>query len=384
LAKIEFIPMDTLYDPERIVTNPNPLKNDGFSEDGVFSEKIFGEESNPSNTDTLGWIDFGNHYIINPLMYYRLKRVFANKYLDEMIKFEINIDADGNFVTDIEFDPDHPTLDFPDSNIGLIEFKDRFLELLELYIADDGKDCPEYGVVIQAYFEGTLFINKLPIFSPKLRPAQIVAGDKSLTYSEINNYYNFAIQHSNIVKSIEGDDELEDVKIQKLKVMYKLQMDVLNVAESIIDSIKSKRGVIRKSVLAGRINYSARNVIIPGPELSTNEVYFNYVTFLEVYKPVIINLMMVSEGITPLEAELRIDNGFLKFDKGLHRYMEELINETDGGMHIILNRNPSISISSIQLCKIVGVSPVLENYTLRVSNNILAGLAADFDGRLRW
>ena len=60
--------------------------------------------------------------------------------------------------------------------------------------------------------------------------------------------------------------------------------------------------------------------------------------------------------------------------------MNELIKNTKGGIKAILNRNPSISVYSIGIMTIVGVTADPENYTMSVSNLILAGLGADYDG----
>ena len=42
--------------------------------------------------------------------------------------------------------------------------------------------------------------------------------------------------------------------------------------------------------------------------------------------------------------------------------------------------NPSISISSIQIVKIIDVIPDVNNYIMEVSNNILSGMGGDYDG----
>jgi len=379
MTKIEMMRFEDFYDPKKVVTNSNPISRNEFSVDGIFSESIFGKESDPDNIDSIAWIDLGDNYIMYPLMYSRVSKLIKPSILNAILEFSRRIDSDGNFTEDDEDSKGHV---FEHSNLGLYEFRKQFIHILRTYTPDEKKLHPEYRNLIKWYFEDKVFTNKIPIFSPKLRPAQIFTDDRTFQFSAINNFYNFIIQHSNLIKAIEGDNELEDVQLQKMKMMYKLQMDFIKTGDAIIDFIKDKQGVIRKNILAGRVNFSSRNVIKPDPNLAVNEVIVNYKTFLSIYKIPLINLISLSEGKTYSQASNFIDTCLTKVNKKLHRYMWELINKTKGGMRAILNRNPSISIHSIQIVKIVGVSADTEDYTLSVSNNILAGMGGDFDGRI--
>ena len=379
MTRLDMIRFEDYFDPNKVITNSNPIVKNEFSKDGIFSEDIFGKENDPDNIDSIAWIDFGENYVISPLMYSRIEKLIKASVLDAIIQFDKRIDANGNFM-DTEPEEGRKIVNIADRNVGLIDFRIRFIELLRKYTPQDRKEFPEYKNLIKWYFEGKVFTSKFPVFSPKLRPAQIFPDEKTFQFSEINNYYNFLLTHSNIVKGIEGDDSFEDVKLQKLKMMYKLQQDVNRIGDSIIDFIKGKSGTIRKNILAGRVNFSARNVIVPGPTLRTNEIILNYTTFLQLYKIPLVNLISISEGITYIESLNFVENGSIKFDKKLHRYMMELVTKTKGGLRAILNRNPSISIHSIQIVVIVDIGTDIEDYTMSISNNILSGLGADFDG----
>src|SRR5699024_5885859 len=108
-----------------------------------------------------------------------------------------------------------------------------------------------------------------------------------------------------------------------------------------------------------------------------------YTTLINLYRIPLINLISISEGIEYFQAEEILTNAESKYDIKVHRYMLELIHKTKGGLRAILNRNPSISISSIQIVKIVDVIPDVNNYVMEVSNSILSGMGADYDGEMK-
>lgn len=382
MTRIKILNFDDYFDPNKVITNSTPVLKGEFTNDGLFSETIFGEEKDPNNLDTIGWIDFGDNYIISPIMFPRIRKLLKPKVLDSMIQYNKSINRDGQFVED---NPESTkTLIFEDSNIGLQEFRERFLELLKKYTPEESKELPEYRNIIKWHLENKVFINKLPVFSPKLRPGQISKEDKTFQFSEINNYYNFIISFSEMAKSIRGNDLLEDVRLRKYKLLYKLQTYANHILDNIINFIKGKRGTIRKNLLASRVNMSSRNVIAPDPSLRVNEIIVNYRTFLELYKLPLINLISRTEGKTYLESLELLKKNSNVFSKKIHGYMMELIKNTKGGIHAILNRNPSISIHSIQITRIVSVKKDIDDYTMAISNNILSGLGADFDGKFRW
>lgn len=370
------------FNPEKVVTNPTPLVKGEFTPDGLFSEEIFGPESDTDNVDSMAWIDLGDqNFIISPLAYTRIRKLVGRQVLETMIKFNKRIDADGNFVDDEEAGDDGAKVaKIKDKNLGLVEFRKNFLTYLNRYTPHEKKYLPEYRTILKWYYEDNIFINRIPVFSPKLRPAQVHKDDKIFQFSEINNYYNFIISHSNLMKAVVGSDLLQDVQLQKLKILYKIQVYMMKILDSLIESVKSKRGIIRKNILAARVNFSARNVITPEPGLAVNEIILNYLTFVELYKIPLINLVAISEGKSYLQAKEVVDRAQVEFSPKLYRYIKELINKTPNGLRAILNRNPSISIHSIQIVKIVDVKYDVDDYVLNLSNNILAGMGADYDG----
>ncbi len=390
---LDIVKLRDYLDESMIVSNSDPInkarvrksdKNSGqsvFNDDGILSEKIFGIEQDMDNLDKIGWIDFKGIYVFNPIYFERLQKVFKKKKFIEMISYDKNITADGRIIDYNEEEKTASDLNqYPVKNIGLLEFKDRFLELMKEEVLDQQKSTPEYRTLIHAYLDGTLFIDCFPIFSPKLRPADVNKDTKDYRFSEVNSLYNFLVAHSNALKFEMDDSDIDfgENRLQLLNLQFEVQMDVYRLFLYIVDGmLKDKSGVIRKSIVGSRVNFSARNVISPRPKNKINEVSMNYKTFAILYETLLINLVHRIKKLPYNKSRKWVRDRQTHFDSELYSYMNELINNFEGGMKIILNRNPSISTNSIHLCTIKEVKPDFDDVTLGVSNNIIGGMGGE-------
>jgi hypothetical protein len=346
------------FDEEKVVTNPKPLKNHVFTEDGLFSEKIFG---NPQNTRemTKGWIYFGDNYIINPTLYNFLKKVFPSK-LNRMLKAERNIDLEGNLVVGNNLD-----------NIGMIEFRKNF----NLYVEKYGViDCPEYRFIKAN--KDLLFINKIPVMNTKIRPAMVL--NDTIIRDSVNDTYGLIVQYAEELK-ISNIEIEEDYQINNL--LYNLQ-DYCNQIIKIIyvNFIRRKKGWFRNNIMSTRIDYSARLIITPLVKHRIDEIAIPYRVYLELYKKQLINLISRMRGVSYFKASKYVRKCTLHFDKKMYKFMLELNKKTVGGQYILLNRNPSLAIGSILLLKIKIIKDDYYDMSLGISNNILNSLAGDYDG----
>ena len=91
--------------------------------------------------------------------------------------------------------------------------------------------------------------------------------------------------------------------------------------------------------ITGRINYSARNVIIPDPTLKANEVRVGYKCFMELYKQELIAIISKSKSITENEAHTLWHNAMINFSETFYQAMLHIIKNFDPC--ILLNRNPT-------------------------------------------
>ena len=348
------------FNPEKVVSNAKDYENKKFTEDGIYSETIFG--SYQDDEYIRGWIDFGDYYIINPLLFGYLKKVIPK--LPRLIKRELNVDMEGNTIeNDSEVD-----------NVGLIKFKENFFDYIDEY---GDTSLPEWKLINDNYDK--LFINKFPILPSKLRPGILVKN--VITSSKVNKLYNFAIQYSNELKG--SDMEIEgELNINNL--IYNLQMYVNSIIKTIIDiSIKKKKGWLRSHLMGSRINNSARNVLGPlvlDDGLTLEDIAVPYKTYLELYKKQLINLLVKTKGINYVKANYIWVKSTLSFNPEMYKYMLELNKKSKYGQYILINRNPTINIGSILRLKIKIIKDDYDDNTLQISNNILSSCNADFDG----
>lgn len=145
------------FKKERVITNEEDVENGKFTEDGIFSEKIFGKFNDINRTLEEGWIEFGNYYIINPILYPFLNKVIPN--LKKFIQVNRTLDVDGEEIIENEAE-----------NIGLIRLHDEFDEILRDYGV---ADTEHYDFIMKNY--DRIFINKFPIIHSKIRPGKLFA-----------------------------------------------------------------------------------------------------------------------------------------------------------------------------------------------------------------
>lgn len=382
-----------LVEKGKVITNKDPLnktnrKGEGeiFSDDGLYSSIIFGDENDPESLEQLGWIDFEGNYLINPLYYDRLVRLFQKSRLEELISFDRNITAEGRVLSTEEMAElnkarrTRGTKPLEDSNLGLITFRERFLELLQKYVpkskreADGGRT---YHSVIEAYLNGYLFIDAYPVISSRLRPANFNRSSKTFRFTEINNSYNLLIAQVELLKDLQIHDRHEDSgqKLQILGLYENMQKYLNEIFETIVnDYLKDKKGAYRKMVAAARVNFSARNLISPDPENRINEITMNYQTFAILYEPLLINLVNRYKKIGFVQSREWVRSRQYIFDDELFGYMNDLLNNSKNGLWLLLNRNPSISINSIHRIRIRKIKEDINDVVLGISNQIIGGM----------
>ena len=324
-----------IYKKENEITSSDFINKKKFNDDGLFSERIFGENSDNRDVDVLGWINFGKYYIISPTFFKRIEKCIKPKILDKIINYDMKTNEKGELLPS-----DPKPIEY--QNSGLIYFKEHFLEIMEKYANTEVKEYPH---VMKAYEEDKLFINIYPVFSAKLRPGMIYKGSKSskptIKYDDINGLYNFVVEYSIKLKEIEGYDEENDKKLILLPMLYNLQNYCNQIANYIIDNfLKEKKGVLRRLIASSRVNFSSRNVLTPKLEGKIDEIELPYLTFLELYRFLLVNLIIKTEGISPVEADLYVQSCRRHFDKKMYKYMMMLINNSKYGCRILLNRNP--------------------------------------------
>lgn len=122
-----------------------------------------------------GWIVLNNYKIIQPIYFNKLASIIGNKMFIDIIKYDKFIDRDGHV-------QEKTTDNNPFKGIGLIEFRERFQEILEYFKVKKKNKLEEIREIEDDIDK--VFTSSIPVFSSVLRPISI--RNDSLFYSTIN------------------------------------------------------------------------------------------------------------------------------------------------------------------------------------------------------
>jgi len=417
--QIKFINLMDLYDPNRVITDYNPLTKDKkFSDEGLFSEKLFGKHNNSemlayscecgnikgkfmlgykcelcntkvelreSNLEKLAWIDLGKFWAISPIFYFLLAKLTGgNKKLNDMIKFDKTIDRDGHFNSEEEEDNGKEKPKY--QSVGLVFFHDNFFkgEKIFKYIYKNSKyEKKEIIKDIILQNKDKVFINKVPVFDTMLRPASITFKDKPIyRFDEINNSYNFIIKLSEVINK-EKNLKNQNKEITILPNLYEIQLNLNTVCNKIIENLAGKTGFIRNSVLGNRLNFSSRCVITPlPPGYDICDIVLPYIPFVELYSFHLMNMISKMDNISLLKAQKIVLEAEANYDQRVFKLCQELVKRTKHGLLCLGIRNPTIARGSVLCHRIAGIKEDPTDFTASVHNNILQLIAGDYDGIL--
>ena len=328
------------------------------------------------NYEYFGWLVLKDHWIISPAFYNAL-RFFIGKDFDNIIKFQSSTDEDGHQGS-VE-----PVKDQKYYGIGLIEFREKFDEIMQYYL-NKNKKQQHYDDIMGE--KDKVFTQSIPVFTVLLRPFDT---DKyTFSHEETNKYYviiNKLVSELNKSSKIgmkqKRDEEPERKYIQDL--LYKLQMKIQGLYTEIINIIKGKKGNIR-TLFGGRCNFTSRNVIVADPSLRIDQVRLPYSALLELLQQSIVNILMKTYNISNSDAYDRWYHAQLKKDPVIISIIESIIKNSTPehyGIPILINRNPTIGYGSVLQMYCIGISDSTEKfeYVMQLPLQILPLLNADFD-----
>jgi hypothetical protein len=325
-------------------------------------------EKRSSVINKFGAIYFEDNYIINPFFYLLFeKKIFGKPIIDKISGFEGKLDIDGN----IEYE-DGPTSEFSGFyNKGIEWLIDNFTKVWK--VAKNvalKKGQMEYVKLVEDNWD-KLFINFIPVFSHRLRPAILI--NEKLTFDKINNHYLQLLSLSNSLQTVKDGKELN-----KIPMLFEIQKTANMIHDRVIDIISSKTGFIRSSLIGNRLNFTSRCVIVPlEAGFDIDEVHLPYLAGLELFKFHIMNILVKTHSMSQVDALKEWTKASIKFNRRIYEIMKSFIeNDT----RVIINRNPSISIGSILYMRLTYIKEDITDMTMSVPNNILKLVGGDFDG----
>ncbi|MSR38109.1 MAG: DNA-directed RNA polymerase subunit beta' [Planctomycetes bacterium] len=227
-----------------------------------------------------------------------------------------------------------------------------------------------------------MVLDVIPVIPPDLRPLVLLDSGNFAT-SDLNDLYRRLINRNNRLKKL-LDLNAPEVIIRNEKRMLQQSVDALfdngrcrrpvlgssnRPLKSLTDMIKGKQGRFRENLLGKRVDYSARSVIVVGPDLKLHQCGLPKFIALELFQPFIIRRLK----------ELGHADTIKSAKKMLERKEEEvwdILEEVIQNHPVLLNRAPTLHRMGIQ-----AFEPVLvEGNAIRIHPLVCAGYNADFDG----
>ena len=319
-----------------------------------------------------GWIVMKNEFkIINPAMFDLIQKYIGKPALDRMLKFDKEMDIDGHYAPNKSKGRDQF------NSIGLTGFRKNLFRILEFYRGKrDKKKEAYYWEIIKKW--DCIFSSAIPVYSSFIRP--ISTSGSEYRYTKTEPSYNVIIGCVNKLNAYHTT-EIDESNIEDINdLLYKIQEKVNKNNELAFKMLDKKTGHIHDGIFGGRLDFSARDVIVIDPTLRANEIGLSYLAVLELYKLELCNIITKINGVT-YDAALKLwFDSHIHFNPLMYETMRYLMNNTKLGMVCLINRNPTIDFGSFDCMHVVKITDSYDNMTMSLPVQILDKLNADFDG----
>ncbi len=245
------------------------------------------------------------------------------------------------------------------------------LQVVEAFRASKDINRPEW-----------MILKVIPVTPPELRPLVPLDGGRFAT-SDLNDLYRRVIIRNNRLKRL-VEIKAPEVILRNEKRMLQEAVDSLfdnsrkasavksesnRPLKSLSDSLKGKQGRFRQNLLGKRVDYSARSVIVVGPELKMGECGLPKLMAAELYKPFVIRKL--------------IERGIVKTVKSAKKIVDrrepiiwDILENVMKGHPVLLNRAPTLHRLGIQAFQ----PKLIEGKAIQLHPLACTAFNADFDG----
>ena len=245
------------------------------------------------------------------------------------------------------------------------------LQVVESFRASRGRNKPEWMIV-----------RIVPVIPPELRPLVPLDGGRFAT-SDLNDLYRRVIIRNNRLKRL-IEIKAPEVILRNEKRMLQEAVDSLfdnsrksnavktdanRTLKSLSDSLKGKQGRFRQNLLGKRVDYSARSVIVVGPELKMHECGLPKFMAAELYKPFIIRKLLERGIVKTVKSAKKIVD---RKDPVIWDILENVMK----GHPVLLNRAPTLHRLGIQAFQ----PKLIEGKAIQLHPLACTAFNADFDG----
>ena len=303
-----------------------------------------------------------------------------NEYLDDSDpnKFIAKMGAEAVYDLLVRLDLDSLSYELRDraNSDSSVQRKNEALKRLQVVEAfrqsvEKGVNRPEW-----------MIMKIIPVTPPELRPLVPLDGGRFAT-SDLNDLYRRVIIRNNRLKRL-VEIKAPEVILRNEKRMLQEAVDSLfdnsrkssavksesnRPLKSLSDSLKGKQGRFRQNLLGKRVDYSARSVIVVGPELKMGECGLPKLMAAELYKPFIIRKL--------------IERGIVKTVKSAKKIVDrrepviwDILENVMKGHPVLLNRAPTLHRLGIQAFQ----PKLIEGKAIQLHPLACTAFNADFDG----
>ena len=245
------------------------------------------------------------------------------------------------------------------------------LQVVESFRASKNRNKPEW-----------MILNAIPVIPPELRPLVPLDGGRFAT-SDLNDLYRRVIIRNNRLKrliEIKAPEvilrnekrmlqEAVDSLLDNSRKSSAVKTDANRPLKSLSDSLKGKQGRFRQNLLGKRVDYSARSLIVFGPELKMHECGLPKYMAAELYKPFVIRKL--------------IERGIVKTVKSAKKIVDrkepvvwDILEYVMKGHPVLLNRAPTLHRLGIQAFQ----PRMIEGKAIQLHPLACTAFNADFDG----
>lgn len=227
-----------------------------------------------------------------------------------------------------------------------------------------------------------MIMKVVPVIPPDLRPLVPLDGGRFAT-SDLNDLYRRVIIRNNRLKRL-MEIKAPEVILRNEKRMLQEAVDSLfdnskkssavksesnRALKSLSDSLKGKQGRFRQNLLGKRVDYSARSVIVVGPELNMHECGLPKFMAAELYKPFIIRKLIERGVVKTVKSAKKIVD---RKDPVIWDILENVMK----GHPVLLNRAPTLHRLGIQAFQ----PKMIEGKAIQLHPLACTAFNADFDG----
>ena len=227
-----------------------------------------------------------------------------------------------------------------------------------------------------------MILKVIPVIPPELRPLVPLDGGRFAT-SDLNDLYRRVIIRNNRLKRL-IEIKAPEVILRNEKRMLQEAVDSLldnsrksnavktesnRALKSLSDSLKGKQGRFRQNLLGKRVDYSARSVIVVGPELKLHECGLPKDMAAELFKPFIIRKMIERGVVKTVKSAKKIVD---KKEPIVWDILENILK----GHPVLLNRAPTLHRLGIQAFQ----PKLIEGKAIQLHPLVCTAFNADFDG----